>query len=63
MSGYALKVLNDAKAQLDADVASVAAQIATMQKQIDEDNAAIAELDAAIITLTPPADPTEAQPA
>ena len=63
MSGYALKVLNDAKASLDTDVAAVAAQVARLQQQIDEDNAAIAELDAAITELTPPSDPGEAQQA
>lgn len=63
MSGYALKVLNDAKASLATAISNVEAQIETLKKEIDDGNADMSELDSVIASLTPPADPTEAQPA
>ena len=70
MSGYALKILNAAKASLAAHIGdnekqiqSIQTEIDDLHKDIDDSNSTIGELDAAIALLTPPAEPGEAQPA
>ena len=63
MSSYVRKVLTDAKASLAADIANVNTEIDALNKKNAESNADMAELDSFIAQLPPEGDPGEAQPA